>query len=106
MFIANHFSRSGVNVRAHQLRKNYSRNFSSNRSAPIWLSELMYNSCPKDGQNCKSASGLQSPFAGVPMMAFRWRGNDGPTLNAGLYLVVLLLFRESEPVLLRNPIFV
>ena len=31
------FSRSGVNVRAHLLRKNYSRNFSSIRSAPYML---------------------------------------------------------------------
>ena len=29
------FSRSGVNVRAHILRKNYSRNFSSIQSAPL-----------------------------------------------------------------------
>ena len=28
-------SHSGVNVRAHLLRKNYSRNFSSIRSAPL-----------------------------------------------------------------------
>ena len=32
---SSNFSRSGVNVRAHLLRKNYSRNFSSIRSAPI-----------------------------------------------------------------------
>ena len=31
---SSNFSRSGVNVRAHLLRKNYSRNFSSIRSAP------------------------------------------------------------------------
>ena len=36
-------------------------------------------------------------------MAFRWRSDDGPTLNAGL--VALCFFRGSEPVLLRNPIF-
>ena len=29
------FSRSGVNVRAHLLRKNYSRDFSSIQSAPV-----------------------------------------------------------------------
>ena len=37
-------------------------------------------------------------------MAFRWRANDGPTLNSGL--VTLRLFRVSGPALLRNPIFV
>ena len=31
---SSNLSRSGVNVRAHQLHKNYSRNFSSIRSAP------------------------------------------------------------------------
>ena len=31
---SSNFSRSGVNVRAHLLRKNYSRNFSANRKAP------------------------------------------------------------------------
>ena len=36
-------------------------------------------------------------------MAFRWRADDGPTLNAGL--VALWYFRGSGPVLLRNPIF-
>ena len=36
-------------------------------------------------------------------MAFRWRADDGPTLNAGL--VALRFFRGSAPVLLRNPIF-
>ena len=36
-------------------------------------------------------------------MAFRWRADDGPTLNAGL--VALGFFRGSGPVLLRNPIF-
>ena len=35
---SSNFSRSGVNVRAHQLRKNYSRNFSSIRSSPrMWF---------------------------------------------------------------------
>ena len=34
---SSNFSRSGVNVRAHLLRKNYSRNFSSIRSAPVSL---------------------------------------------------------------------
>ena len=33
--LSSNFSRSGVNVRAHLLRKNYSKNFSSFRSAPI-----------------------------------------------------------------------
>ena len=37
------------------------------------------------------------------VMAFRWRADDGPTLNAGL--VALWFFRGSGPVLLRNPIF-
>ena len=32
---SSNFSRSGVNVRAHLLRKNYSRNLSSIRSAPL-----------------------------------------------------------------------
>ena len=32
---SSNFSRLGVNVRAHLLRKNYSRNFSSIRSAPV-----------------------------------------------------------------------
>ena len=36
-------------------------------------------------------------------MAFCWRANDGPTLNAGL--VALWIFRGSGSVLLRNPIF-
>ena len=39
-------------------------------------------------------------------MAFRWRADDGPTLNAGL--VALCFFRGSGPLsclLLRNPIF-
>ena len=35
-------------------------------------------------------------------MAFRWRADDGPTLNAGLVACDL---RVSGPVLLRNPIF-
>ena len=36
-------------------------------------------------------------------MAFRWRADDGPTLNSGL--VALRFFRGSGPVLLRNPFF-
>ena len=36
-------------------------------------------------------------------MAFWWRVDVGPTLNAGL--VALWFFRGSGPVLLRNPIF-
>ena len=36
-------------------------------------------------------------------MAFRWRADDGPTLNADL--VALWFFRGFGPVLLRNPIF-
>ena len=36
-------------------------------------------------------------------MAFRWRADDGPTLNAGLKAFVIL--RGSGPGLLRNPIF-
>ena len=35
--------------------------------------------------------------------AFRWRADDGPTLNTGL--VALWFFRGSRPVLLENPIF-
>ena len=37
-------------------------------------------------------------------MAFRWRPDDGLTLNSGL--VALRVFRGSIPVLLRKPIFV
>ena len=37
-------------------------------------------------------------------MAFRWRADDGSTLNAGL--VAVWFFRASGPVLLRYPIFV
>ena len=36
----------------------------------------------------------------VCQMAFRWRADNGPTLNAGL--VVLRFSRGSGPVLLRN----
>ena len=36
-------------------------------------------------------------------MAFRWRADVGPTLNADL--VASCFFRGSEPVLLRKPIF-
>ena len=36
-------------------------------------------------------------------MAFSWRADDRPTLNAGL--VALRCFRGSGPVLLRNPIY-
>ena len=36
-------------------------------------------------------------------MAFRWRADDGPKLNAGL--VALWFFSGSGPVLLRNPTF-
>ena len=36
-------------------------------------------------------------------MAFRWRANDGLTLNAGL--VALWSYRGSGPVLLSNPLF-
>ena len=38
-----------------------------------------------------------------PSSAFRWRADDGPTMNAGL--VALRFFRGSGPVLLENPIF-
>ena len=37
-------------------------------------------------------------------MAFRWRADDGPSLNAGS--VASQFFRGSGPELLRNPIFV
>ena len=37
-------------------------------------------------------------------MAFRWRADNGPTLNA--VLVAFLCFMVSGPALLRNPIFV
>ena len=36
-------------------------------------------------------------------MAFRWQGDHGPTMNAGL--VALYLVWGSGPVLLRNPVF-
>ena len=36
-------------------------------------------------------------------MAFRWRADDDPTLNASL--VVFENFRGSGPVLLRNSVF-
>ena len=36
-------------------------------------------------------------------MAFRWRADGVPTLNAGL--VTLWFYRGSGPVLIRNPIF-
>ena len=36
-------------------------------------------------------------------MVFRWQVDDGPTLSTGL--VALWIFSGSEPVLLRNPIF-
>ena len=36
-------------------------------------------------------------------MAFRWRDDGGPSLNADL--VVLWFYRGSRPVLLRDPIF-
>ena len=36
-------------------------------------------------------------------MAFRWRADDGSTLNDGS--VALRIFRGSGPELLRNPIF-
>ena len=36
-------------------------------------------------------------------MAFRWRADDGPTLNA---LLVAAIFRGSGPVSLENPNFV
>ena len=36
-------------------------------------------------------------------MAFRWRADDGPTLNAGLVHVALLFFNGSGPVLLNKP---
>ena len=39
----------------------------------------------------------------VISMAFCWRADDGPTLNAGL--VALWFYRGSGSVLLRNPIF-
>ena len=38
-------------------------------------------------------------------MAFRWRADDGPTLNAGLVHVASWFFRGSGPELLRNAIF-
>ena len=38
-----------------------------------------------------------------PSSAFRWRADDGPTMNAGL--VALRFFRGSGPVLLENPLF-
>ena len=36
-------------------------------------------------------------------MAFLWRVDNGPKLNAGL--VALCIFRRSGPVMLRNPKF-
>ena len=50
--------------------------------------------------HCKQ--GIISPPAKRHEMAFRWRADDGPTLNAGL---VAAIFRGSGPVLLENPIF-
>ena len=41
--------------------------------------------------------------AGHHRPAFCWRADDGPTLNSGL--VALGFFRDSGPVLLRNPKF-
>ena len=38
----------------------------------------------------------------VGQLSARWRADNGTTLNAGL--VILLFFRGSGPVLLRNPI--
>ena len=36
-------------------------------------------------------------------MAFRWRAEDGPTLDGGL--AALIFFRGSGPILLKNPTF-
>ena len=43
------------------------------------------------------------PSAKRHFLAFRWRADDGPTVNAGL--VSLWFFRGSRPILLGNPIF-
>ena len=40
---SSNFSRPGVNVRAHLLRKNYSRTFSSIRSAPLLSASIQKN---------------------------------------------------------------
>ena len=37
------------------------------------------------------------------LLVFRWRANDGPTLNDGL--LALWFLRGSGPVLFGNPIF-
>ena len=45
---------------------------------------------------------ISEPSSSRHWMAFCWRADDGPTLNAGL---VAVIFRGSGPVLLENPIF-
>ena len=47
--------------------------------------------------------GSKYRFNWANKMAFRWRADDGPSLNAGL--VALRFCRGSAPVLQRNPIF-
>ena len=57
----------------------------------------------KEDQNT-TKSGLSSlRHLSAILMAFRWRADDCPTLNAGL--LALWFFRRSKPVLLRNPIY-
>ena len=60
--------------------------------------------------NCSKSYDLLNWMAGewlkqyrVIYMAFRWRADDGPTLNTGL--VAYWLSRGSGPVLLRRPIY-
>ena len=50
---SSNFSRSGINVRAHLLHKNYSRNFSSIQSAPMSFKGYARHSFYKAGNDEK-----------------------------------------------------
>ena len=58
---------------------------------------------PSTNINGSSSTLQRNAFSETPLMAFRWRIDNGPTLNA--VLVGLRFFRGSGPVLLENPIF-
>ena len=50
--------------------------------------------------------GHHFPFSETPFkMVFRWRADDGPTLNAGLKFGSFVIFKGIRQVLLINPIF-
>ena len=81
-------------------RKFYQRRSDSDK---LFFCVLFFHDEGSEDPNTTKSGPSSARQPNAIKMLFSWRADDVPSLNAGL--VALLFFRESGPVLLRNPIF-